>query len=197
MKAAQFTQALTKSAFETEQKFFDAEIAQKYKLKPFVKMWAGIGGEEGFVSEFYQDEHDDIVYTADLCEATLFFKLEVVDDKTAIIHQVGYDRKYQRDYSCDIMKVSKFSEHDEEYWHIAFTGFDTFIDAFAAEGFGTKREGISEAIKALYKAGKLDTYDECNYSHYFPELLSFYDAENGLYTLSKENNGKAIGRITL
>lgn len=195
MKAAQFKQILSSEAFNKEQRFHDAELAKQFGLAPFLKVWAPYGGVDGFVSQFYQDQNEDIVYAVNLCEATMFFKLEIAENK-AIIHQVGFGRTYEAPYECAV-RMTKFSEHDcSEGWHIGFDGFETFVDALSIEAQATEQAHITQAISAFYEKNERDEYEE-NYSLYFPHLLKFYGTVDNTYRPSVENNGKAVGEITL
>lgn len=165
MKAAQFKQILSSEAFNKEQRFHDAELAKQFGLAPFLKVWAPYGGVDGFVSQFYQDQNEDVVYTVELCGAMMFFKLEIAENK-AIIHQVGFGYTYDCEYECAV-RMTKFSEHDcSEGWHIGFDGFETFVDALSIEAQATGQAHITQAISALYAK---DEYEE-NYSLYFSTL---------------------------
>ncbi|WP_151708830.1 hypothetical protein [Acinetobacter brisouii] len=198
MQTAQFKQILSHNAFDVDQKFFAQTEAERFGLTPFLKVWASCGGEDGFVSEFYQNKNSEVIYSTDLCGATLFFKLEITGEKTALVHQVGISASTGESvFGFCAVEMCKFSEHDyDNGWHFGFGAFDSFLNAFSIEAQATGATDSTSAILEFYKRNELDEYD-CNVSRYFPHLFKFYGTVDGTYHPSEANNNKVIGEITL
>ena len=199
MKSAQFKALLSEQAFQTKQTFPEIQLnaAKAYGLEPLYKRWANCGGSDGFISEYYKDANDDVVYAIDICEAVVFFKLEITAANTAKITQVGYDKQHNKNAESNVV-ICEFAEHEwHKGWHIGFTGFSALLDALEIEAKGLERDDVIQAIKAFYKKGDVAEFEE-NESRYCKKSLTLFgDGDGESIKVSKDRDGKLFGLINL
>lgn len=201
MKTDQFQALLTSEAIKGigEQKFFYASYAQKINYEPLSKRWAAFGGYDGFISEFYKDDNNEVVYSEDFSDAVVFFKVEIVDGTTALIRQVGFDKCYNDDDEV-IISTCEIENYDcNGKWHIGFSAFDALIDAMLIEATGTGNAEMVKAIEEFYAKNELAMdADGCIETHYFKRYLQMYNSDSSDHcVIGEKDNGKVIAKITL
>lgn len=202
MKASELKAQIIAEAFAkycNPDHFHRAEIAKKFGLTPLVKYPLDFG--EHSVSEFYQDENDEVVYSIGFREGTLFIKLGIVDARRALIHQVGFDHEHINEFSGNVVDMCDFKEYAYDGWHVGFEAFDEFLSALNVEAMSAQSSDEMDMLDTLgefYKTGvRYSDAEECNDTLYSPMHLKFYGAVEEKYTVDNANNGTIIGEIIL